>query len=236
MAKRGKLKDFAKSKTEERPIRFRRYQYLFLIVCEDEKTEPTYFERLKIQIPPNTIYLKSVGTGRDAKGVVERAIVEKEALALASKKEVDVVWVVFDKDSADENATKIQRFEDAFKVAKKENIKVAYSNESFELWLLLHLTDVNSATPLPRATIYTMLEQQIRHFDAYQTFVYEHGNPNIIDIISNVGDENKAINRAKQLLLDQKGRKPIEANPSTKVHELVVELWEWIRYYAYVSE
>jgi RloB-like protein len=236
MAKRGKLKDFAKSETEERPVRFRRYQYLFLIVCEDEKTEPAYFEQFKTQIPPDTIYLKSVGTGRDAKGVVERAIIEKEALTLASKKEVDVVWVVFDKDSADENAAKIQRFEDAFKIAKKENMKVAYSNEAFELWLLLHLTDVNSTIPLPRTTIYTVLEEKIRRFDPYKTFIYEHGNPNIVSIISKMGDENKAIIRAKQLLIDQKGRKPIEANPSTKVQELVVELREWIRYYAYVVE
>ncbi|HMZ32282.1 MAG TPA: RloB family protein, partial [Methanoregulaceae archaeon] len=55
-----------------------------------------------------------------------------------ARKEVDIVWVVFDKDSSDENETKIKRFEDAFTIAEKENFKVAYSNEVFELWLLLH--------------------------------------------------------------------------------------------------
>ena len=33
---------------------------------------------------------------------------ERDALALRAKREVDVVWVVFDKDDADENATKIE--------------------------------------------------------------------------------------------------------------------------------
>ena len=51
MAKKGKLKKFQAVEKEERPIRFRRYQYLFLIVCEDENTEPTYFENFKIKIP-----------------------------------------------------------------------------------------------------------------------------------------------------------------------------------------
>ena len=71
MAKKGKLKEFQEKELEERPIRFKRYHYLFLIVCEDENTEPTYFEHFKNQIPEETIFLKPVGTGReDRKSVV----------------------------------------------------------------------------------------------------------------------------------------------------------------------
>lgn len=233
MAKKGKLKPFAKTETEERPIRFRCYQYLFLIVCEDEKTEPAYFEQFKKLIPPNTIYLKPVGTGRDAKGVVECAIIEKKLLAQTARKEVDIVWVVFDKDSSDENETKIKRFEDAFTIAEKENFKVAYSNEVFELWLLLHLSEVNSGMPLPRTSIYEQLEANIRRSPKYQTFVYEHGNTNIVAIIAKIGNEHKAIERAKKLMVEHSRHKPIEANPSTKIHELVLELRTWIRYFAY---
>ena len=47
MAKKGNIKKFATKETAERPVRFRRYKYLFLIVCEDEKTEPNYFEKYK---------------------------------------------------------------------------------------------------------------------------------------------------------------------------------------------
>lgn len=97
MAKKGKVKTFEDKEPEERPKRFRKYKYLFLIVCEDENTECKYFEQFKVQIPEETIYLKTVGTGRDPKGVVERAIVETENLVASTGKEVDVVWVVFDK-------------------------------------------------------------------------------------------------------------------------------------------
>ncbi len=233
MAKKGKLKEFQENELEERPIRFKRYQYLFLIVCEDENTEPTYFEHFKNQIPKETIFLKPVGTGRDAKGVVEQAIVEREKLSVESKKDVDVVWAVFDKDDSDENTTKIKRFEDAFEIAKDNNIETAYSNEVFELWLLLHLSEVDANVALPRAEIYTLLQENIRTYEKHKTFEYEHGNASILQIIYEVGSQEDAINRAKKLLQLQGAKTPIEANPSTKVHILVTELLEWITYFSY---
>lgn len=233
MAKKGKLKEFQEKELEERPIRLKRYQYLFLIVCEDENTEPTYFEHFKNQIPEETIFLKPVGTGRDAKGVVEQAIVERKKLSVESKKDVDVVWAVFDKDDADENETKIKRFEDAFEIAKDNNIETAYSNEVFELWLLLHLSEVDANVALPRAEIYALLQANIRGYDGHKTFEYEHGNASILQIIYEVGNQEDAINRAERLLQLQGAKSPIEANPSTKVHILVTELLEWITYFSY---
>jgi len=233
MAKKGKLKEFQEKELEERPIRFKRYQYLFLIVCEDENTEPTYFEHFKNQIPEESIFLKPVGTGRDAKGVVEQAIIEKEKLSIESKKEVDVVWAVFDKDDADENATKIKRFEDAFEIAKDNKIETAYSNEVFELWLLLHLSEVDSSVTLPRTKIYALLQENIRGYEGYKTFEYEHGNILILQIIYEIGSQEDAINRAEKLLQLQVAKIPIEANPCTRVHILVTELLELIRYFSY---
>jgi RloB-like protein len=233
MAKKGKVKKFQDQESEERPVRFRRYQYLFLIVCEDENTEPLYFKNFKEQIPNETIYLRPVGTGRDAKGVVEEAIKEKHKLAIEAKKEVDVVWAVFDKDDADENVTKIQRFADAFDIAEKNKIKAAYSNEVFELWLLLHLTDVDSTVPLPRKTIYDLLQTHIQQNENYSTFHYKHGNGDILTIINTIGNQQEAIRRAEILLQKHKTNKPIQANPSTKVHLLVKELLEWIAYFSY---
>lgn len=233
MAKKGKLKKFQEKELEQRPIRFRRYQYLFLIVCEDENTEPEYFKHFKAQIPEETIYLKPVGTGRYAKGVVEEAIKERRKLSEEAKKDVDVVWAIFDKDDADENASKVQRFYDAFEIAKNNSIEIAYSNEVFELWLLLHLTDVDSTIALPRTEIYHLLEATIRKNETYSTFEYEHGNANILQIIYKIGHQGAAIKRAEKLLQKQHGKKPIEANPSTKVHILVKQLIELIAYYSY---
>jgi hypothetical protein len=128
---------------------------------------------------------------------------------------------------------KIPRFSNAFDIAEKNKLKTAYSNEVFELWLLLHLTDVDSAVPLPRKTIYDLLQVHIRQNEKYSTFQYKHGNGDILTIIQEIGNEQEAIQRAETLLHAHKGKKPIQANPSTKVHLLVKELLEWVAYFSY---
>lgn len=234
MAIKGKVEKFETSENNIRPIRIKKYKFLFLIVCEDEKTEPEYFNKYKSQIPEESIYLKSVGTGRDPKGVVERAIEEKIILEEISKRQVDETWVVFDKDDADENETKTRNFNSAFRTANFENIRVAYSNEVFELWLLLHLKDINSSKKLPRSEIYEILQSQIRKTKKYSDYIYEHRKPKskTIEIIFEIGNVNLAIKRAQKLLEKQKNIEPINANPSTKVHLLVKRLMEWIVYFS----
>lgn len=62
---------------------------------------------------------------------------------------------------------------------------------------------------------------------------FKHGKSNIIDSILAIGSEVHAIRRAAQLLDGHKGKKPIEANPSTTVHILVKRLRELIDWYSY---
>ncbi len=234
MAKRGSLKKFAKKEAKERPIRFRRYKYLFLIVCEDQKTEPAYFEEYVAKIPQDTIYLRPIGTGRDPKGVVQRAIIERQILEKEAKREVDEVWVVFDKDDADENATKIKRFTDAFQIAKSENLEVAYSNEVFELWLLLHFIDVDKNTPLHRTEVYKFLHDEIQKIPKFADYEYDHKviDPRTLEVVFGYGDRDSAISRAQILMEHHSDCEPIKANPLTKVHLLVQALLDWIKYFS----
>lgn len=235
MARKGKLKKKRGEKEIKRPVRFRRYNYLFLIVCEDEKTEPNYFKQYKQEIPEETLYLKPVGTGKDPKGVVAQTILEKEKLENEAKKEVDEVWVVFDKDDADENSTKIQRFQDAFSIAETHEFKVAYSNEVFELWFLLHFIDLEATIPLSRQEIYTLLKEEFQKIKGYEDYEYEHDVIDVktIEVVFKGGNRDKAIQRAESLFASHSTTPPIQANPSTKVHLLVKELLSWIDYYAY---
>lgn len=235
MAKRGKLKQHHQKGESERPLRLKKYAQFFLIVCEDEKTEPNYFKQFQDEFPTETLYIKTVGTGRDPKGVIEQAIEKREAfkLELEYHKEIDFVWAVFDKDDADENETQMNRFDDAFKMAESENIQIAYSNEVFELWLLLHLTHVEETQPLSRHEIYAKLQNQIRKSaEKYNDYEYDHyKSNNIVEIIREIGNEKQAIEKASKLLDYHKNKKPIEANPSTKVFMLVKELRDWITFY-----
>jgi hypothetical protein len=118
VAKAGSVRVSKRTRTEvERPIRYRRYEYLFLIVCEDEKTEPYYFRQFEELIPDETLYLRRVGAGLDPLGVIERAHTEREQLAAEFKREVDETWVVFDKDDADKGPGKTRRFLEALRIA-----------------------------------------------------------------------------------------------------------------------
>ena len=100
----------------------------FLIVCEGEKTEPNYFR--KFRVPSNVITVQRTGYNTDS--LIREAIrLRDEAKETADA--YDQVWCVFDRDSfPQENCSR------AFQLAKKEDVNVAFSNEAFEIWYLMH--------------------------------------------------------------------------------------------------
>jgi len=52
----------------------------------------------------------------------------------------DQTWCVFNKDSFPSDD-----FNDAVRVAKKNGVRIAYTNEVFELWYLLHFCYCDTA-------------------------------------------------------------------------------------------
>ncbi len=234
MAKRGAINKKSTKDRDKRPVRWRKYPHLFLIVCEDEKTEPYYFKQFVGLFPEETVFLRAVGTGSSSLGVVERSEVEKNILASESNKHVDEVWVVFDKDDAEKSPGNTERFKQAFKKAQELSHRVAYSNEVFELWLLLHLKGVDANNELPREEIYSQLDSAGKSCEP--KFEYIHGNTNIVDLVAKHGNEDNAIERAATILKLKEGIQPIEANPSTTVHILIKRLRELIEYYSFTPE
>ena len=111
---------------DTRPLRER-----FLIVCEGERTEPNYFRSFRV---PKDV-ADVVGAGANTVAVVREAI-ERRAFD-----NYDHVWCVFDRDSFP-----AKHFNEALALAKQHGIKVAYSNQAFEIWYLLHFAYHDSAT------------------------------------------------------------------------------------------
>ena len=166
-------------------------------------------------------------------GVVKQAVSERERLQEKSGKEIDQTWAVFDKDDLDKTTGNIRNFNESFELGVKENIRIAYSNECFELWLLLHYEDVETETPIPRTELYERLENAVKAADP--SFNYIHGNRSIIDKVWETGNEVEAIKRAETLnrYHANNNTTPIESNPNTLVNELVKELRSWLEYYSY---
>lgn len=109
---------------------FRNKRKVVLIVCEGERTEPSYFECFPLSKSVCEVH----GAGKNTLSVV------KEAIIIRDKGRFDEVWCVFDRDSFPP-----KRVVDAFDLAQKEKIRIAFSNESFELWYLLHFQYLDTA-------------------------------------------------------------------------------------------
>jgi predicted metalloprotease with PDZ domain len=58
------------------------------------------------------------------------------AIVLAQQGKYDQLWCVFDKDDFNDND-----YNAAIQIAEVNNFEVAYSNQSFEYWFLLHFND-----------------------------------------------------------------------------------------------
>lgn len=77
MAKKGKIKLPESREQIERSFNRRKHQYVFLIFCEDEKTEKAYFEEFLPLIPTGTIFLDVYGKGLGPLELVKFAITRK---------------------------------------------------------------------------------------------------------------------------------------------------------------
>lgn len=109
------------------------------IACEGSNTEPLYFEKLKevmededdypyaVTVYPNKEFDENPKT--DALGLIH--------VAVERSHEFDELWVVFDKDG-------YTKHKEAFELAKKRNINIAFSSISFETWVLLHFERSNT--------------------------------------------------------------------------------------------
>lgn len=170
----------------------------FLIVCEGTKTEPNYFRAFRV--PGFVVDVE--GAGDNTIGVV------RKAMELRGKGDYDQVWCVFDRDSFP-----AWRFNEALALAEREGIKVAYSNEAFELWYLLHFHYYNTA--LSR-------HDYIDRLSAAMGRRYEKGSPSIYREL--LPRQQDALRNARRLLAQFDPSAPERDNPSTTVHLLVEQL------------
>jgi hypothetical protein len=177
----------------------------FLIVCEGEKTEPNYFRSFRL----TSSYVKDeiLGIGDNTMSLVKKTVQYKLDAAKCGIK-FDQIWCVFDKDDKDKD------FDDACALAKREGIKIACSNECFELWYFLH---------------YHFNTSRLKRTDYFKKLSvilgkrYEKNSEEMYSILND--KQSVAIQHATKLLDTHKPTDPPSLkNPSTTVHLLVNEL------------
>jgi hypothetical protein len=210
MAKKDNNSSYSKRKANNRQPR-----QTFLIVCEGERTEYYYFTCLREDLKSNNIKIKVKGEGKNTLSLVEKAINIKNK---EKSESYDQVWCVFDKD----NYTK-EQFNQADILAKQQNIKIAYSNEAFEIWYILHFQYLDTATSRDRYG--QILTNQMRKLGLFgEKEKYEKKQEDMYEKLKPY--QPTAIINAEKLikLRDELKQHPFDPHPSTTVHELVREL------------
>ncbi len=207
-----------------------------IIACEDSVSSPTYFRMIVDSLIEQKVITQDsfviaphkhsnpMGVLQDLKNY------KKEGKAY---KDFEHKWIVIDRDSPRVNGGghSAEDFNNALKSAKSKksnlNIEVAYANDSFELWYLLHFEYRNSA--ISRDEILTQVIKRLKEIDAYKfakltkdNIKQENYTKLIFETLKPL--QNVAIRNAKKLL-ESYGNEhnPKSDNPSTRVH-LLVEL------------
>ncbi len=189
-----------------------------LIVCEGENTEPSYFRQFKL----STATVKAIGEGYNTVSLVYRAT------RIAREKHYDQVWCVFDKDDFHAND-----FNKAIQLAKAKNYGVAYSNQAFEYWIILHFED-HQGGGMHRDDYDKKINFLLKPFGiSYDGKGAKLITEEIFEVLdafdNNLNKERKkvAIERAKRNLDIHDKNKPASAESSTTVYELVEELLKY---------
>lgn len=190
----------------------------FLIVCEGENTEKSYFEQFRI---PNA-EITAIGTGYNTISLVNytyKIVNQKKN----NGQTFDQVWCVFDKDD-------FNTFDEAIELARQYGFYAAHSNQAFEYWLILHFND-HQGGAMPRTDYGKQINSAINPLGAN----YDADGSKTIDdkfftILQSIDPkthntrQSEAIKRAKRNHINKQGMKASECESNTTVYLLVEEI------------
>lgn len=190
-----------------------------LIVCEGENTEPSYFEQFRL----SSATIKPVGEGYNTISLVNRAI------QIAGQNTYEQVWCVFDKDDFSDTD-----FNNAIAIAEANNFGVAYSNQAFEYWLILHFDD-HQGGGMRRDDYESKINKLLKNYNlAYDDTKRKVVTESIFELLDGIDQKTKkerkflAIERAKRNYNAFNHANPAKEESSTTVFKLVEELLKYV--------
>jgi RloB-like protein len=192
----------------------RKLKPTILIVCEGENTEPSYFRQFKL----TSATIKAVGNGSNTVSLVQ------EAIKLTEKESFEQVWCVFDKDTFP-----AENFNKAILMAEARGINVAYSNQAFEYWLILHFEDHQGAK-MNRAEYDETINQHLEEFGVkYDGEGSKKVSEEFFDVLMSTTEDGRkridlAITRAKRSYDHWDHKSPALEESTTTVFRLVEEI------------
>lgn len=196
----------------------------FLIICEGENTEPLYFKGFPV---PSKMVVTEGGC-KSKNALVDYALSIRDLPKYDGRE----VWCVFDYDiKPDEATSRPDDFNSAIIKAEAHGMKVAWSNDAFELWFVLHYQTLQAA--LTRRELYKILKKKwkLKSFSAEaKRFDFCAGHYDRHQERHDGASQERAIRRAKGLHDAYQGKQNFaDQVPCTTVYLLVEELNRNIR-------
>ncbi len=181
-----------------------------LIVAEGEKTEPYYFDAMKLALSLSSV------TVRAAKNSAPISVVESAVEYYQADGDFDAVYCVIDRDSHATFDQAIDRIQALRRSKQAINIFAIPSYPCFEFWLLLHFQ--YSRKPFARTgkrSACGVLTNELKSLPGFER--YDHGSKD--SYVLTQSRIQVAIKNAEKA--DHDAQETGEPNPSTKVYELV---------------
>ena len=116
---------------------------LIVIAAEGRSTENIYFEAMKASRCASDVHVEVLYRDSDNSSPDSVMTQIQEFIEEYNIEDDDQLWIVVDKDKWKSKMLKLI----AQNCAKNNNLNFCVSNPCFELWLLLHLEDVESYSP-----------------------------------------------------------------------------------------
>lgn len=202
----------------ERAAPTREIKPTILIVCEGENTEPSYFNQFKL----TSATIKAIGNGSNTISLVH------EAADLKAKKTYEQVWCVFDKDTFP-----AENFNNAIIMAEARGMNVAYSNQAFEYWLILHFEDHQGAS-MNRAEYNETINEYLQEYEVtYDGEGSKKVSEDFFEVLCGESDDghrriDSAIARAKRNYNKWDHHSPALEESTTTVFKLVEEILKYV--------
>ena len=188
-------------------------------MCEGRETEPNYFRALRNEPSVHKKFAVTVKKGRGGSrlDIVRQAVEEKEQ----GGGEFDETWCVLDV----EHPHSIDAQDDlaqAVDLGRRNEIRLAFSNPSFEVWLLAHFLRSSRSFPGCGAVVVELNKQWNRHLG--QAAPYDKSDEKIYSRLA--GLTRQAIDNARAVREnDHAGEADIlKCNSATDVYLLVERL------------
>lgn len=199
-----------------------RPSHRILIVCEGTETEPNYFNAL-IRVEKlngvdmaggRPLDINAVGAAHVSLSLTEYAL----TLQSKRKERYEEIWCVFGKDDCPADA-----FDNAISRAENHDfLRVAWSNEAFELWYVVHFEYLDSAPGLNAGPARKYYRKRL---DKLLDDKYDKSHPDMYTQLLGGKRLETAMKNARRLMDCYPAGTPChQCIPATTVHLLVENL------------